>query len=235
MKVLKVSNVHTYYGNIQALKGIDLHVEEGKIVTILGANGAGKTTMMKTIIGFLRPKEGSIQFLGEDITNARPDQLIRKGLTLVPEGRAMLANMTVLENLEMGAFYRSDNEVKKDMNRMMEIFPILAERKEQLAGTMSGGQQQMLAIARALMARPKLLLLDEPSMGLAPLIVADILKMIKEINSDGTTILLVEQNAKQALKIADYGYVIETGRLAMEGEAKELLENTSIAEAYLGG
>jgi len=235
MKVLKVSNVHTYYGNIQALKGIDLHVEEGKIVTILGANGAGKTTMMKTIIGFLRPKEGSIQFLGEDITNARPDQLIRKGLTLVPEGRAMLANMTVLENLEMGAFYRSDNEVKKDMNRMMEIFPILAERKEQLAGTMSGGQQQMLAIARALMARPKLLLLDEPSMGLAPLIVADIFKMIKEINSDGTTILLVEQNAKQALKIADYGYVIETGRLAMEGEAKELLENTSIAEAYLGG
>lgn len=235
MKVLKVSNVHTYYGNIQALKGIDLHVEEGKIVTILGANGAGKTTMMKTIIGFLRPKEGSIQFLGEDITNARPDQLIRKGLTLVPEGRAMLANMSVLENLEMGAFYRSDNEVKKDMNRMMEIFPILAERKEQLAGTMSGGQQQMLAIARALMARPKLLLLDEPSMGLAPLIVADIFKMIKEINSDGTTILLVEQNAKQALKIADYGYVIETGRLAMEGEAKELLENTSIAEAYLGG
>ncbi|HIV74702.1 MAG TPA: ABC transporter ATP-binding protein [Candidatus Pseudogracilibacillus intestinigallinarum] len=233
--MLKVSNVHTYYGNIQALKGIDLHVEEGKIVTILGANGAGKTTMMKTIIGFLRPKEGSIQFLGEDITNARPDQLIRKGLTLVPEGRAMLANMTVLENLEMGAFYRSDNEVKKDMNRMMEIFPILAERKEQLAGTMSGGQQQMLAIARALMARPKLLLLDEPSMGLAPLIVADIFKMIKEINSDGTTILLVEQNAKQALKIADYGYVIETGRLAMEGEAKELLENTSIAEAYLGG
>lgn len=235
MKVLKVSNVHTYYGNIQALKGIDLHVEEGKIVTILGANGAGKTTMMKTIIGFLRPKEGSIQFLGEDITNARPDQLIRKGLTLVPEGRAMLANMTVLENLEMGAFYRSDNEVKKDMDRMMEIFPILAERREQLAGTMSGGQQQMLAIARALMARPKLLLLDEPSMGLAPLIVADIFKMIKEINSDGTTILLVEQNAKQALKIADYGYVIETGRLAMEGEAKELLENTSIAEAYLGG
>ncbi|MEI3609993.1 ABC transporter ATP-binding protein [Pseudogracilibacillus sp. SO10305] len=233
--MLKVSNVHTYYGNIQALKGIDLHVEEGKIVTILGANGAGKTTMMKTIIGFLRPKEGSIQFLGEDITNARPDQLIRKGLTLVPEGRAMLANMTVLENLEMGAFYRSDNEVKKDMDRMMEIFPILAERKEQLAGTMSGGQQQMLAIARALMARPKLLLLDEPSMGLAPLIVADIFKMIKEINSDGTTILLVEQNAKQALKIADYGYVIETGRLAMEGEAKELLENTSIAEAYLGG
>src|SRR5699024_8966937 len=144
-------------------------------------------------------------------------------------------NMTVLENLEMGAFYRSDNEVKKDMDRMMEIFPILAERREQLAGTMSGGQQQMLAIARALMARPKLLLLDEPSMGLAPLIVADIFKMIKEINSDGTTILLVEQNAKQALKIADYGYVIETGRLALEGEAKELLENTSIAEAYLGG
>lgn len=235
MKVLKVSNVYTNYGNIQALKGIDLEVEQGKIVTILGANGAGKTTMMKTIIGLLRPRQGSIEFLGENITNARPDQLIRKGVTLVPEGRAMLANMTVYENLEMGAFHRKDNDIKKDMDRMMEIFPILAERKEQLAGTMSGGQQQMLAIARALMAKPKLLLLDEPSMGLAPLIVADIFKMIKEINADGTTILLVEQNAKQALKIADYGYVIETGRLAMEGSAADLLEDTSISEAYLGG
>lgn len=235
MTLLKVSNIHTYYGNIQALKGIDLHVEEGKIVTILGANGAGKTTMMKTIIGLLKPKNGNIEFLNEDITFSRPDQLIRKGMTLVPEGRAMLADMTVMDNLEMGAFSRSDNEVKQDMEKMMGLFPILKERKDQLAGTMSGGQQQMLAIARALMARPKLLLLDEPSMGLAPLIVADIFKMIKDINETGTTVLLVEQNAKQALKIADYGYVLETGKLALEGDAKDLLENTSIAEAYLGG
>lgn len=235
MILLKVENIHTYYGNIQALKGIDLHVEEGKIVTILGANGAGKTTMMKTIIGLLKPKNGKIEFLNEDITHARPDQLIRKGMTLVPEGRAMLSDMTVMDNLEMGAFSRSDNEVKQDIEKMMALFPILKERKDQLAGTMSGGQQQMLAIARALMARPKLLLLDEPSMGLAPLIVADIFKMIKDINKNGTTVLLVEQNAKQALKIADYGYVLETGKLALEGNAKDLLENTSIAEAYLGG
>jgi len=235
MKLLKVSNLQTNYGNIEALKGIDLHVEEGKIVTILGANGAGKTTTMKTIIGLLKPKKGKIEFLNEDITFARPDQLIRKGMTLVPEGRAMLADMSVIENLEMGAFSRSDHEVNQDIEKMMSLFPILKERKSQLAGTMSGGQQQMLAIARALMSRPKLLLLDEPSMGLAPLIVADIFKMIKDINETGTTILLVEQNAKQALKIADYGYVLETGRLALEGEAQELLENTSIAEAYLGG
>lgn len=235
MKVLKVTNLHTYYGNIQALKGINLEVKEGQIVTILGANGAGKTTTMNTLIGLLRPKEGKIDFLCENVTNARPDQLIRKGMTLVPEGRAMLANMTVMENLEMGAFCRSDNEIKQDLDKMMNLFPILKERRDQLAGTMSGGQQQMLAIARSLMSRPRLLLLDEPSMGLAPLIVADIFNMIKEINKTGTTILLVEQNAKQALKIADYGYVLETGRLALEGEAKDLLENTSIAEAYLGG
>jgi|SRR5699024_6545170 len=235
MKVLKVTNLHTYYGNIQALKGINLEVKEGQIVTILGANGAGKTTTMNTLIGLLKPKEGKIDFVHENVTNARPDQLIRKGMTLVPEGRAMLANMTVMENLEMGAFCRNDNEIKQDLDKMMDLFPILKERKDQIAGTMSGGQQQMLAIARALMSRPRLLLLDEPSMGLAPLIVADIFNMIKEINKTGMTILLVEQNAKQALKIADYGYVLETGRLALEGEAKDLLENTSIAEAYLGG
>lgn len=235
MILLKVSGLHTYYGNIQALKGIDLQLEEGKIVTILGANGAGKTTLMKTIIGLLKPKKGKVEFFGKDVTVSRPDQLIRQGMTLVPEGRAMLSDMTVLENLEMGAFHRSDNEVEQDMKKMMARFPILEERKEQLAGTMSGGQQQMLAIARALMARPKLLLLDEPSMGLAPIIVADIFKMIKEINDEGMTVLLVEQNAKQALKIADYGYVLETGKLALEGKAQDLLEDTSIAEAYLGG
>ncbi|MEN1967487.1 ABC transporter ATP-binding protein [Lentibacillus sp. N15] len=233
--MLNVSGVQTFYGNIQALKGIDLHVKEGTIVTILGANGAGKTTTMKTIAGLIKPKHGTVEFLGENVTGSRPDQLIRKGIALVPEGRAMLSEMTVLENLEMGAYHRNDDEVAQDINEVMERFAILKERKDQLAGTMSGGQQQMLAIARALLARPKLLLLDEPSMGLAPIIVSDIFKMIKEINEAGTTVLLVEQNAKQALKIADYGYVLETGKLTLEGNAKDLLEDTSIAEAYLGG
>lgn len=233
--MLKISGVETFYGNIQALKGIDLQIEEGSIVSILGANGAGKSTTMKTIVGLLKPKKGKIEFLGEDITNSRPDQLIRKGLALVPEGRAMLNEMTVMENLDMGAYHRSDKEVEADIEKMMEAFPILKERKNQLAGTMSGGQQQMLAIARALMARPKLLLMDEPSMGLAPIIVSDIFKMIKEINKQGTTILLVEQNAKQALKIADYGYVLETGKITAQGRAQDLLEDQSIVEAYLGG
>ena len=233
--LLKVAGIDAFYGQIQALKGIDLEVEEGSIVTILGANGAGKSTTMKVISGLLKPKKGKVTFLGKDITSLRPDQLIRKGIALVPEGRAMLSEMTVLENLEMGAYHRKDNEVDKDIAQVMERFSILKERKDQLAGTMSGGQQQMLAIARALLARPKLLLLDEPSMGLAPIIVADIFKMIKEINQSGTTVLLVEQNAKQALKIADYGYVLETGRLTTEANAKDLLEDTSIAEAYLGG
>ncbi|WP_205135873.1 ABC transporter ATP-binding protein [Virgibacillus halotolerans] len=233
--MLKVAGVDAFYGQIQALKGIDLEVEEGSIVTILGANGAGKSTTMKVISGLLKPKKGKVTFLGKDITGLRPDQLIRKGIALVPEGRAMLAEMTVLENLEMGAYHRKDSEVDKDIAQVMERFSILKERKDQLAGTMSGGQQQMLAIARALLARPKLLLLDEPSMGLAPIIVADIFKMIKEINQSGTTVLLVEQNAKQALKIADYGYVLETGKLTTEANAKDLLEDTSIAEAYLGG
>ncbi|MBM7598960.1 branched-chain amino acid transport system ATP-binding protein [Virgibacillus halotolerans] len=233
--LLKVAGVDAFYGQIQALKGIDLEVEEGSIVTILGANGAGKSTTMKVISGLLKPKKGKVTFLGKDITGLRPDQLIRKGIALVPEGRAMLAEMTVLENLEMGAYHRKDSEVDKDIAQVMERFSILKERKDQLAGTMSGGQQQMLAIARALLARPKLLLLDEPSMGLAPIIVADIFKMIKEINQSGTTVLLVEQNAKQALKIADYGYVLETGKLTTEANAKDLLEDTSIAEAYLGG
>ncbi|MEW9677721.1 ABC transporter ATP-binding protein [Lentibacillus sp. L22] len=233
--MLKVSGVETFYGNIQALKGIDLQVKEGTIVTILGANGAGKTTMMKTIAGLIRPKKGTVEFLGEHVTGFRPDQLIRKGVALVPEGRAMLSEMTVRENLEMGAYHRNDSEVEHDIEQVMERFSILKERQDQLAGTMSGGQQQMLAIARALLARPKLLLLDEPSMGLAPIIVADIFTMIKEINDAGTTILLVEQNAKQALKIADYGYVLETGNLTLEGSAKDLLADTSIAEAYLGG
>ncbi|SNX72775.1 branched-chain amino acid transport system ATP-binding protein [Bacillus oleivorans] len=234
MKLLNVSGVQTFYGNIQALKGVDLQVEEGSIVTILGANGAGKSTLMKTIVGLLKPKHGTIHFLGDNVTGLRPDQLIRKGIALVPEGRAMLADMTVMENLDMGAYHRKDKTIAKDIEAVMERFPILKERQNQLAGTLSGGQQQMLAIARALLGKPKLLLMDEPSMGLAPIVVADIFKLIKEINEAGTTILLVEQNARLALKIANYGYVLETGKITAEGNAKELLENPRIVEAYLG-
>jgi branched-chain amino acid transport system ATP-binding protein len=234
MVLLKITGVDTFYGNIQALKGIDLQVEKGSIVTILGANGAGKTTTMKTIAGLLKPKNGTIEFFDKDVTGFRPDQLVRKGIALVPEGRAILSSMTVIENLEMGAYYRKDNEIGKDIENVMDHFPILKERKNQLGGTLSGGQQQMLAIARALLARPKLLLLDEPSMGLAPLIVADIFRIIKEINDTGTTILLVEQNARQALKVAHYGYVLETGKIVTSGKAEELLQNPRIMEAYLG-
>ena len=234
MSLLKLQNVSTFYDKIQALKGIDVTVKEGTVVTILGANGAGKTTTMNTIAGLLKPKEGSIHYLGKDVTGHRPDQLLRKGLALVPEGRGILATMTVLENLEMGAYHRNDSEVDADLEKAMDRFPILRERKSQLGGTLSGGQQQMLAIARVIMSKPKLLLLDEPSMGLAPLIVADIFKIIKEINEAGTTVLLVEQNARQALKVADYGYVLETGRVVASGNAKELLQDDTIQKAYLG-
>lgn len=234
MKLLKVTGIETFYGKIQALKSVSLEVEQGQVVTLLGANGAGKTTTMKTISGLLKPKHGTVEFLGENITGLRPDQLLRKGIALVPEGRAILSSMTVMENLEMGAYHRNDKEIKRDIEEVMSQFPILKERKEQLGGTLSGGQQQMLAIARALLSKPKLLLLDEPSMGLAPLIVADIFKMIREIKENGTTVLLVEQNAKQALKVADYGYVMETGKVIINGEAKSLLEDSRIVEAYLG-
>jgi len=232
--LLKLSNVETYYGQIQALKGIELEVHEGKIITLLGANGAGKSTTMKTIAGLLKPKNGVIEFLGENVTGLRPDQLLRKGIALVPEGRAILSSMTVLENLEMGAYHRKDKGIKEEIDNVMKRFPILHERQTQMAGTLSGGQQQMLAIARALLSKPKLLLLDEPSMGLAPLIVAEIFKIIKEINDAGTTVLLVEQNAKQALKIADYGYVMETGKIIIEGNASDLIVDPRIVEAYLG-
>lgn len=234
MKLLKVTEIETFYDKIQALKGISLEVEQGQIVTILGANGAGKTTTMKTIAGLLKPKKGKVEFLGENVTGLRSDQLLKKGISLVPEGRAILSSMTVYENLEMGAYQRKDKEVEQDIENVMSRFPILKERKTQLAGTLSGGQQQMLAIARALLSKPKLLLLDEPSMGLAPLIVADIFNIIKEIKESGTTVLLVEQNAKQALKIADYGYVLETGKVIISGNAKDLLEDPRVVEAYLG-
>jgi len=232
--LLNVSAIQTFYGKIQALKGISLKVEEGKIVTLLGANGAGKSTTMKTIAGLLKPKEGKIEFQGTDVTGLRPDQLLKKGMALVPEGRAILSTMTVLENLEMGAYQRKDSSIYKDIEEVMDRFPILRERQAQLAGTLSGGQQQMLAIARALLSKPKLLLLDEPSMGLAPKIVADIFKIIKDINEAGTTVLLVEQNAKQALRIADYGYVMETGKIIIEGKADQLLQDSRVVEAYLG-
>lgn len=234
MYLLNVTDIQTFYGKIQALKGISLKVEEGKIVTLLGANGAGKSTTMKTIAGLLKPKEGKIEFQGADLTGLRPDQLLKKGIALVPEGRAILSTMTVLENLEMGAYHRKDSSIQKEIEEVMDRFPILRERQTQLAGTLSGGQQQMLAIARALLSKPKLLLLDEPSMGLAPKIVADIFRIIKDIKDAGTTVLLVEQNAKQALRIADYGYVMETGKIIIEGEANQLLQDSRIVEAYLG-
>lgn len=232
--MLKVLGISTSYGKINVLKNISLEVEEGSIVTILGANGAGKSTTMKTICGLLKPQEGKVEFFGEDVTGRRPDQLVRTGIALVPEGRQILSGMTVLENLEMGAYHRKDNEIQQDIEKVMERFPILKERHQQLGGTLSGGQQQMLAIARALLSKPKLLLLDEPSMGLAPLVVADIFKIIKEINEAGTTVLLVEQNARQALRVSDYGYVLETGKIIAEGKSNELLTDPRIMEAYLG-
>ncbi|MGG1660524.1 ABC transporter ATP-binding protein [Brevibacillus sp. NRS-1366] len=233
--MLKATGIQSFYGNIQALKGIDLTVAAKSIVTIIGANGAGKTTLMKAIGGLLKPRGGQILFAEEDITALRSDQRVTRGIALVPEGRAIFAGMTVWENLKMGAYLRSDNEVGHDLEKVLERFPILGERKNQLGGTLSGGQQQMLAIARAMMSRPKLLLLDEPSMGLAPLVVADIFRIIREINQEGTTVLLVEQNVKQALKISHYGYVLETGKVVMEGNAADLLGDLRVQEAYLGG
>lgn len=232
--MLKLHDINTFYGKIQALKDINIEVKKGQVVTILGANGAGKTTTMNTIASLIKSSSGKIEYLGEDVTNLRPDQLLRRGLALVPEGRGILASMTVLENLEMGAYHRSDMEIEADLKKVMARFPILEERKSQLGGTLSGGQQQMLAIGRVIMSKPDLLLLDEPSMGLAPIIVSDIFEIIKEINKEGTTVLLVEQNARQALKVADYGYVLETGRVVAEGTSEELLKDDTIKKAYLG-
>lgn len=234
--MLTIHNLETYYGNIRALKGISLEVPAGKIVSLIGANGAGKTTTMKTIAGVLAARSGTITLNGKQILGMKPHQLVKEGLALVPEGRQVLASMTVLENLELGAYQRSDRQgIEQDTEKMFAWFPILKERINQLAGTMSGGQQQMLAIARALMSRPKLLLLDEPSMGLAPIIVADIFKVIQQINQDGTTVLIVEQNVRQVLKIAHYGYVLESGQIVLSGEAQDLLHNERVKEAYLGG
>ncbi|HIU63656.1 MAG TPA: ABC transporter ATP-binding protein [Candidatus Avacidaminococcus intestinavium] len=233
--MLKLRNIVAGYGNIIALKDISLEVPAGKIVTLLGANGAGKTTTMKTIMGLVKAKEGSILFEDQPITKLKTHKIVNGGISLVPEGRRILAKMTVMENLEMGAFQRKDDEIESDYQKVFARFPILLERKAQLGGTLSGGQQQMLAIGRALMARPKMLLLDEPSMGLAPLVVADIFRVIQEINAQGTTVLLVEQNVKQALKIADYAYVMETGKITLQGTREELITNPKVVEAYLGG
>jgi len=233
--VLAVENLVTHYGPVEALKGITLHVRQGEIVTLIGANGAGKSTTLRTISGLVRPTRGTITYEGLDLATLPPERIVALGIAHVPEGRRVFPLMSVLENLELGAYTRSDPRgVREDLDRVFTLFPRLAERRTQLAGTMSGGEQQMLAIGRALMARPRLLLLDEPSMGLAPIIVENIFRVIQDINAQGTTILLVEQNANLALSIAHKGYVLETGRIAVSDTAAALRENEAVRRAYLG-
>ena len=233
--VLELKDVHTFYGKIEALKGISLKVNSGEIVCLIGANGAGKTTTLLTISGIVKPKSGEIFFNGKRIDKLSPDKIVKLGIVHVPEGRRIFPDLTVKENLILGAYTRGDKkEIEDDLERIFELFPILKERYNQLAGTMSGGEQQMLAIARGLMTKPKILLLDAPSLGLAPKIVEKIFETILEINSEGTPILLVEQNANIALQISSRGYVIETGKITLEGSSKELLNNKKVKEAYLG-
>ena len=236
--VLELEDVHTYYGSIQALKGISLNVNQGEIVTLIGANGAGKSTTLRSINGLNNPRRGRIRFQGRDITHESAHDIVEQGIAQSPEGRRLFPRMTVLENLEMGTFQRADRNdrkaVQQDLDRVYELFPRLAERKQQKAGTLSGGEQQMVAIGRALMARPKLLLLDEPSMGLAPVLIQQIFSIITEINQQGTTILLVEQNAQQALSRAHRAYVLETGRIVKSGVGSELLSDPAVRDAYLG-
>ena len=233
--MLKVENLVVSYGGIEALKGISLNVPEGKIITLIGANGAGKSTLLRTIIGLVKPESGKISYNEKEITALNSQKIVTTGITLVPEGRRVFSNLTVLENLKIGAYMRNDKaEIEQDIEWIYRLFPRLKERNWQLAGTLSGGEQQMLAVGRALMCRPKLIMMDEPSLGLAPLVIKDIFRIIQEINAKGMTILLIEQNANMALKIADWAYVLETGRITMEGTGKELLENPQIREAYLG-
>ncbi|GIM44892.1 ABC transporter ATP-binding protein [Collibacillus ludicampi] len=232
--MLEVQDINVYYGAIHALKGVSLEVKEGEIVSLIGANGAGKSTILKTLSGLLKPRSGAIQFMGKAIAGLPAQEIVKMGISHCPEGRRVFANMTVEENLELGAYLRKDNEIKSDLEKVYQRFPRLLERRKQLAGTLSGGEQQMLAIGRALMSRPKLLLLDEPSMGLAPLLVQEIFRIIQEINKGGTTVLLVEQNANQALKIAHRAYVLETGKIVLSGSAQELAESDDIRKAYLG-
>lgn len=234
--MLSIKNINVFYGAIHALKGISLEVNEGEIVTLIGANGAGKSTTLRTISGLLTPKDGTITFMGKDIAGMKAHNIVAEGISQVPEGRRIFAEMTVMENLELGAFIRKDKDgIQKDVKAVFERFPRLAERKEQEAGTLSGGEQQMLAMGRALMSRPRLLLLDEPSMGLAPLLIKEIFDIIRDINSEGTTVLLVEQNANMALSIANRAYVLETGRITLSGDAKELAASEEVKKAYLGG
>ena len=234
--MLDINDINVYYGAIHAIKGISLTVNEGEIVTLIGANGAGKSTTLRTISGLLKPKTGSIKFLGNEIGGLAANKIVREGISQVPEGRRIFAEMTVLENLELGAFLRSDADgIAADMEMVFKRFPRLQERRQQPAGTLSGGEQQMLAMGRALMSRPKLLLLDEPSMGLAPLLIREIFSIIEDINAAGTTVLLVEQNANMALSIANRAYVLETGRITLSGDAKELAASEEIRKAYLGG
>ncbi len=235
MAMLEVHNVHTYYGNIHALKGISITVEEGEIVSLIGGNGAGKSTTLKTISGLLRPREGYVMLNGEDLGQYKAHEIVAKGVVQVPEGRQVFAALTVMENLEMGAFSRNDRDgIRADVERVFHIFPRLKERQRQVAGTLSGGEQQMLATGRALMGKPKLMLLDEPSMGLAPVLVDSIFDTIRDLHKQGTTILLVEQNARMALQVANRGYVIQTGEVILSDTAERLRENPMVQQAYLG-
>jgi branched-chain amino acid transport system ATP-binding protein len=234
--MLKVDGINVYYGNIQALKGVSLQINQGEIVTLIGANGAGKSTLLKAISGLLKPKQGDILYEDNSIAGKAAQWIVKQGISHVPEGRRVFANMSVEENLELGAFLRKDKDgIRQDFEKVYQLFPRLLERRKQQAGTLSGGEQQMLAMGRALMARPRLLLLDEPSMGLAPLLVKTIFRIIEEINATGTTILLVEQNAHMALSVADRAYVIETGRVVLSGTAEELNASDQVKTAYLGG
>ena len=234
--MLTVSDIHTYYGNIYALKGISLQVRSGEMVALIGANGAGKSTLVRTICGLTRPEKGSITFQGASIQGVLPEAIVERGIAAVPEGRHVFSTLSVEANLQMGGFIhrRNSRRIQEDIRRMFDIFPILRQRRLQLAGTLSGGEQQMLAISRALMSRPRLLILDEPSMGLAPLVIQEIFRILLELKADGKTILLIEQNARIALQNADRGYVLETGRVAIEGESEMLLEHKDVQRAYLG-
>ena len=234
MAMLEVSDLHTYYGNIEALKGVSLQVEEGEIVTLIGSNGAGKSTTLRSISGLTPPREGSIRFEGNEIGETPPQEIVQLGISQSPEGRKCFQRMSVRENLDLGAYLRKDNQIGEDMDRVFDLFPRVKEREKQKAGTMSGGEQQMLAIGRAMMAQPRLLLLDEPSMGLAPVLVERIYETVEEINRQGTTILLVEQNANFALGVSKRGYVLETGRVALSDESGKLRDNPEVQKAYLG-
>jgi branched-chain amino acid transport system ATP-binding protein len=235
MALLEIENLNTYYGNIHALKGISLYVEQGEIVSLIGSNGAGKTTSLRSICGLIRPRSGTVQLDGKDLTHQAAHEITRLGITMVPEGRGVFASLTVMENLDMGAYIRSNKaDIQVDMEKMFTLFPRLKERRSQLAGTLSGGEQQMLAMARALMARPRLLLMDEPSMGLAPILVDGVFDTIREINQEGITVLLVEQNALMALSIANRGYVLQSGEIVLHDTGQKLLSNELVQKAYLG-